>query len=438
MTEGTTEGPEDGAVRRLAASWLAWPLAGLTVALYAAIFPLFVLVNRASVSERWDADFTLSGVLAQGLFLAFPVVGALIASRRPRNPIGWICLADGLLWMLSNVFDVYTVYGLSVPGSLPFPLVAAGINNWLWIPAIGLIGTYMFLLFPDGSLPSRRWRPLAWLSGVVILFGSVSVALTPDRLFNSADLRNPFGIEGQQWIGIAGFSFLLMLPVCMLLSAVSLLLRFRHSEGEERQQVKWIAFAAGIIGVLYLIVMIVSFVSPAPSWFDAGSPLWMDILDYAVLLSFTGIPIAVGFAVLKYRLYDIDIIINRTLVYGSLTAMLVVLYFSAIVLLQRVFDVLTGAGEKSTLTVVASTLLIAALFNPLRRILQSFVDRRFYRRKYDAAKTLASFNSRLREETDLDSLRGDVLGVVRETMQPAHVSLWLRLDTVDAKEEVPG
>jgi hypothetical protein len=163
-------------------------------------------------------------------------------------------------------------------------------------------------------------------------------------------------------------------------------------------------------------------------WGGAGTPLWLGLLQQAALVSFSAVPIAVGFAVLNYRLYEIDLIINRTLVYGSLTAMLIGLYFGGIVVLQRVFVFLTG--QQSTLAVVASTLAIAALFVPLRRRVQGFVDRRFYRRKYDARKTLEAFSAKLRDETDLEALNGELVGVVRETMQPAHVSLWLRPDTV--------
>jgi hypothetical protein len=195
-----------------------------------------------------------------------------------------------------------------------------------------------------------------------------------------------------------------------------------------RQQIKWIAFAASLVALTYLIAIVALFIHPSEIWFAAGLPLWLDLTEYAALLSITSVPIAIGFAVLKYRLYDIDRIINRTLVYGSLTATLVALYFGGIVLLQRVLDVLTGTGEKSTFVVVASTLVIAALFNPLRRRVQDFVDRSFYRYKYDAAKTLEAFGSRLRDETDLEALSNDLVGVVRGTMQPEHVSLWLRPD----------
>jgi len=369
-------------------------------------------------------------------FLAFPLVDALIASKRPKNAVGWLCLAVGLLWALSGVFDYYSYYGAATPGSVPFPVVAAGISDWIWVPAVGLLGTYVLLLFPEGRLPSTRWRPLAWLSGAVILLLSLGVMLAPGPLDNLGGVRNPFGIEGADWLTVGAYAILPLLPLCMLASALSLVLRYGRSGGEERQQIKWIAFAASVVVVLYAIAMIASFVFPAESWTTAGSVWWLNLLTYAVLSSFTIVPMSVGIAVLKYRLYEIDIIINRTLVYVSLTATLVALYLDGVVLLQRVFVAFTG--QRSTLAVVASTLLIAALFNPLRRGLQSFVDRRFYRRKYDAAKTLATFNSRLREETDLDSLRYEVLGVVRETMQPEHASLWLRSHAADSKEEMPG
>jgi hypothetical protein len=193
------------------------------------------------------------------------------------------------------------------------------------------------------------------------------------------------------------------------------------------------AFAASVVVVLYAMAMIASLAFPAESWTTAGSVWWLNLLTYAVLSSFALVPIALGIAILRYRLYEIDIIINRALVYVSLTATLVALYLGGVVLLQRLFVLLTG--QRSTLAVVASTLLIAALFNPLRRGLQSFVDRRFYRRKYDARKTLEAFSARLRDETELDRLGGELVGVVRETMQPEHASLWLRGSSGDAAKE---
>ena len=368
--------------------------------------------------------------------MAFPLVGALIASKRPKNAVGWLCLAVGLMWILAGALDYYSYYGVATPGSVPFPVAMAGISDWIWVPAMGFLGIYVLLLFPDGRLPSRRWRPLAWLSGAVIFLLSAGVMLVPGPLGNLAGVPKPFGIEGAEWMTAGTYALLPLLPLCMLASALSLVLRYRRSGGEERQQIKWIAFAGSVVVMLYAIAMIASFVFPEESWTTAGSVWWLNILTYAVLSSFTLIPIAVGIAVLKYRLYEIDLLINRTLVYGSLTVTLVALYFCGIVALQRLFVVLTG--QQSTLAVVASTLAIAALFNPLRRRIQSLVDRRFYRKKYDAAKTLESFSARLRNETDLGSLSDEVLGVVRETMQPAHASLWLRSHRAGAEDDVPG
>ena len=367
--------------------------------------------------------------------MVFSLVGALIASRRPENPIGWLCLADGFLWMTTDMLDYYSVYGMAKPGSLPFALGAAAINNWLWVPSVGLLATYVFLLFPDGRLPSRRWRPLAWLSGVVIVSVSVGVMLSPGALDMPRGIRNPFGLEAAPWVSTVAYTILPLLPLCMVASAVSLVLRYRRSKGDERQQIKWIAFAASSVALVYLIAMVASFIHPSEAWTTVGSVWWLNLLTIAALLSFVTIPIAVGFAVLKYRLYDIDLIINRTLVYGSLTVTLVALYFGGIVVLQKLFVLLIG--QQSTLAVVASTLLIAALFTPLRRRIQSFIDRRFYRRKYDASKTLEAFSARLRDETDLQAVSDDLVGVVRETMQPSHVSIWLRPDAAPRDAQVP-
>jgi hypothetical protein len=414
-------------------SLLAWSLCGLSVAMFVASVPLFVLARSAHVPSSWDADLTTGGLLASGLFLVFPLVGALIASRRPENPIGWLCLADGFLWMTTNMLDYYSVYGMAKPGSLPFPLGAAAINNWLWVPSVGLLATYVFLLFPNGRLTSRRWRPLAWLSGVVIVSVSIGVMLSPGSLDTPRSIRNPFGLEAAPWMTTVAYLILPLLPLCMLASALSLVLRYRRSKGDERQQIKWIAFAAAsLVALVYLIAMVASFVHPSEAWTTVGSVWWLNLLTIAALLSFVTIPIAVGFAVLKYRLYDIDLIINRTLVYGPLTVLLAATYFGGVVGLQYVLRALPG--QESTLAVVASTLAIAALFNPLRRRIQDLVDRRFYRSKYDARRTLEAFSARLREETDLDSLNAELIMVVRKTIQPERVSLRLRPDTIAQRE----
>jgi hypothetical protein len=408
-----------------AAAWLAWTLAALSVVMFLSTVTFFVLLRaaQAEAPSNLVTSRSIIDLLISVPFLAFPLVGALIASRRPRNPIGWICLAVGLLWMLLGLFDFYSVYGLAKPGSVPFPVVFYALVQWLWLPNVGLLAIYLVLLFPDGRLPSRRWRPLAWLSGaVIVLLGVVSV-LAPGELTELEGVRNPFGLEGAPWLVDTEIVLLLLFVACILASAASLILRYRHSGGEVREQIKWIALAGSFVGLLLSIVLGVLIVAELMRGTEGPTPLWLRGLLFVMVLSFTGVPVAIGFAVLRYRLYEIDILINRALVYVSLTVTLALVYVASVVSLQATLRVLTG--QESTLAVVASTLVIAALFNPLRRRTQSFVDRRFYRRKYDAAKTLAAFNARLRDETELETLSHDVVGVVRETMQPAHVSLWL-------------
>ena len=233
------------------ATWLAWTLAAFSVAMFVASGVLHVLARPA----QFPVDLVL--FLADWtLFLAFPIVGALVASRRPENPIGWICLASGLLFMLLAVTDSYSIYGVAQQGSVPFPVVVGTIGNqWLWVPAVGLLGIYLILLFPDGRLPSRRWRPLALFSGVMIVVLSVTEGLAPGPLENQGGVRNPFGIEALPWLVTVSYIILPLLPLCILASAVSMVLRFRRSRGEERQQIKWFTFVASIAGLMYFLVI---------------------------------------------------------------------------------------------------------------------------------------------------------------------------------------
>ena len=424
-----------GGISRHTAAWLAWSLAALSLILCFAAIGLYLATLPVQPPSFWGTG-GFSAVLYVYLpFLAFPLVGALIASRRPENPIGWICLAVGIIWMIAIMSGSYARYGLLVarPGSVPFPAAIGSLGEELGPATGGLIGTFLLLLFPDGRLPSRRWRPLAWLSGAVIGLISVGGVLAPGRLQDLGRVRNPFGLEGYPWVGEATQIVLLLLPLCILASATSLVLRFLRSQGEEREQIKWLAFAALVLGLGFA-----SFVIPGIIWPDdavSANSLWENLLEDAVTLSFAGVPVAIGFAILKYRLYDIDVIINRTLVYGSLTVMLALVYFGGVATTQAIFRGLTAQREQPQLAIVISTLVIAALFNPLRRRIQAFIDRRFYRRKYDAAKTLEAFAAKLRDETDLEALSDDLVGVVRETMQPSHVSLWLRPETASKDQQ---
>jgi hypothetical protein len=414
-------------------SWLAWSLSALSVAMFVAIIALYALIRSApQVPSSISARFTPTDLLMGVPFLAFPIMGALIASRRPHNPIGWICLAVGSLFLLLGVSEYYSVYGVAEPGSVPFPIGVAWLGNWLWMPAVGLFATYLFLLFPDGRLPSSRWRYLAWFSGVLIVVLSLGFGLAPGPVASlPRGIRNPFGLEGLPWLSDAANVGFPLLALCILASVVSLVLRYRRSRDEEREQIKWIAFAASVVGLLFLTGLVISLI------YGSKPPSWTRLLDTMTALSYTGVPIAVGFAVLKYRLYDIDIIINRTLVYGSLTAMLALVYFGGVTATQAIFRTLTDQEQQPQLAIVVSTLVIAALFNPLRRRIQSFIDRRFYRKKYDVRKTLEGFSARLRDETNLGALSDELVGVVRETMQPVHVSLWLRPDPPPRGSEAP-
>jgi hypothetical protein len=295
------------------------------------------------------------------------------------------------------------------------------VSLWAWILVFGLI-EFLLLLFPNGRLPSKRWRPLAWLSAALTLIAAILISISPDAALDalgSSDnvhisIPNPLGVEGLPNLYRPVQTLVLALG---LVAAASVVIGRRKAGGIERLQVKWLLYASVIWFGGNVLKNTVFFPLGDVSW-----GLWVSYL--LVAIGGLGGPIAIGIAILRYRLYEIDIIINRTLVYGALTVTLVALYFGGIVVLQRVFVLLTG--QQSTLAVVASTLLIAALFSPMRRRIQSFIDRGFYRRKYDAARTLEVFSAKLRDETDLDALSDDLVGVVRETMQPAHVSLWLR------------
>jgi hypothetical protein len=367
------------------------------------------------IYDTW-LDNTLNAVF-------FSIVGALIASRRPENLVGWLLC----LFALSESFLLFSaqyalIALLAQSNPLPVGEAFAWLTSWI-VPIIIGLSLFYILLFPTGRLPSRRWRSLAWLIVAFVLVGVISGAFSPGPVDTLGPIRNPLGVEG--FPNVLGVVFDIMAPVLLVAAAASVFVRLRYAMGEERQQIKWFAYAAAatVIGLVLAYVI--------PTVIDTS--LWFERAGYAVLIAvIPAIPISIGIAILRYRLYDIDIIINRTLVYGSLTVMLALVYFGGVAVLQRLLAPVTG--QDSQLAIVASTLAIAALFNPLRRRIQSFIDRSFYRRKYDAAKTLEGFSMKLRDETDLNALSDDLVGVVRETMQPAHVSLWLRPDTVPKEE----
>jgi hypothetical protein len=395
------------------AAWLAWSLWAFSLALTA--LSLLLLVLNHSHPDVPVYAFWAENVLFS---VGFSTVGAVIVPRMPpENPIGWLFCAIGLLWAVLHYSGQYAIYTLqAAPGSLPAGELASWVYSWLWVLGLGL-SVFLSLLFPNGRFLSGRWRWFARLSALLTLVGAVLAAFSPGRIvLGLPAIRNPLGIEV---LPNAYVPVQVLMLVLIAVAAASLLMRWMYARGVERQQTKWFTYTTAEAASGAILKYVIS---------EPLDLVWLGWVGQAlVLIGLAGIPISMGIAITRYRLYEIDLIINRTLVYGSLTATLVALYFVGIVVLQRVFVLLTG--QQSTLAVVASTLLIAALFNPLRTRIQSFIDRSFYRRKYDAAKTLEGFSMKLRDETDLEALSGDLVRVVRETMQPAHVSLWLRTET---------
>jgi hypothetical protein len=331
------------------------------------------------------------------------------------------------VWCLGGATENYARYGLAVnPGSLPEPAAAAVINAAIWAPAIGLMGTFVILLYPDGHLPSPRWRPVAWLSGATVLALTATLCLTPGRLeFGPGEgLRNPMGWDAAESVlGVLFGVLLSLLPLCIVACASALVSRFRRSRGVERLQLKWLATAGAAVAALFLLAIFTSVALPDTVTGSAGVRSWLSVLDAASFLSFALLPAAIGVAILRHRLYDIDVVINRALVYGSLTALLGAVYPASVLLLQMLINPIT---RESDLAVVGSTLAVAGLFRPARERIQGIVDRRFYRSRYDAARTLEDFSARLRNQLDLQTLDSDLRRVVHDTVQPAHVTLWLR------------
>jgi hypothetical protein len=393
-----------------AAARLAWFLGALCLALTA--LSLLLLVLNLSYPDThfyaYCVDCTVSAI-------SFGAVGALIAALRPANPVGWLLCLGGVVLSIDHFSAQYAIYALlAQPGSLPAGEALAWIASWVAHVELGLV-VIAFLLFPTGRLPSRRWRWLAWLTIAILLVDTTLHAFTTGSIHGLGPIRNPLGIE--DFSNIHEMVLLVGIPLYIAVG-LSPFVRLLRAIGVERQQTTWFAYAAAAtIGGIILYII--------PSLID--TPLWFERAGFALNVAVApAIPIAIGIAILRYRLYEIDIIINRTLVYGVLTGTLALVYFGGVTATQAIFRALTGQEQQPQLAIVISTLVIAALFNPLRRRIQGFIDRRFYRRKYDAAKTLEAFSAKLRDETDLDALSDDLTNAVRETMQPAHVSLWLR------------
>jgi hypothetical protein len=387
---------------RRRSTWVAWSMLALFLASYGLGIPLSVA--RGHLLQ--DSTFILT-------FAAFMAVGAVIVAHRPSNAIGWIFSAIGLLTAIGVPATEYARANLGRPDAWPGAVLAAWITSWYWYPTYALVLVFTPLLFPTGRLLSARWRPVAVAAAVATVGVTALSALTPTLVDEGHyTVRNPIGLA---WVrdpeqSAVGAVLLGLLLVCMGAAGLSLVLRFRRSRGVERQQLKWFTYAGAL---LILSVLATDILLPA------GSNL--DVL--AGLISAL-VPVAAGIAILRYRLYDIDRLINRTLVYGALTALLGAVYAAVVLVLGQVFGGV--GGEPPSWVVAGATLAVAALFQPARRRVQQVVDRRFDRRRYNAAKTVEVFSARLRDEIDLDTLSAELLAVVNQTMQPTRVSLWFR------------
>lgn len=398
-TGDTTVPPPMSAVT---ARRLAWGLAALAIALPVGAIVLYLASD--------EVEFALSDLLLAPHGVAFSLVGALVASNHPRNAIGWILLGVAMSLGLGTVAEAFLEYRTPTradPGALAGAAAVYSELTWVFFVMVPL--TFLLLLFPDGHLRSRRWRPIALCAGAGILGVFVSQATSPDLLPASAGVQNPFAVDSPVVLPLQSLS-LVMMWIGIIGSVASVIVRFRNAGRVQRQQIKWLATAGAILAVTTSL--------------DIALEPYLGGGAYgATTLAVLGLPVAVGIAILRHQLYDIDLVINRALVYGALTAMLAGTYLGSVLLLQLVLSSFTAGGG---LAVAASTLAVAALFQPARRRIQARVDRRFFRSKYDAQRTLERFGARLRDEVELDALGDELRAVVTETMQPTHVTLWLR------------
>ena len=377
------------------------------------VLPLLAM-SAVLVTINWDTPTRESLSARVGgpiVALAFAICAGLVTTRQPRNPFGWLLLAAAFALATYGVAYEYAVRAVIFkPGSLPGGELVAWLYGWVWVPLLTMIAPGL-ALFPDGKLPSRRWRPLVWLSIAVLAIFLVRAATHPGPLLDEAYVQNPFALGSES--GVLDTAAFMALFVLIFANAAAPIARFRHAGGVERQQLKWLVLSGMAFAVAF----------PALVFGDSAGQAVRYSTDAAFFLALLSLPLSITLAILRYGLYDIDRIINRTLSYGLLTAGLGGTYFALVVALQTLLRPVSGGSD---LAIIVTTLVIAALILPARRRLQSAVDRRFSRRTYDAARTIDAFNARLRQQIDLDTLHRELHAVVDETMQPAGASLWLR------------
>jgi hypothetical protein len=390
-----------------------WLAAGLVV-VSAALVVLGVTAALATPDRVSGGDSAWDALSFVPTVAAFSIVGGLIALRRPGNLIGWLLAVIGLLFAIVLACSAVARWGLET-GHLRKPVAEwISVGTSVWVIALGLIGTQLPLRLPDGRLPSPRWRWFSRISIALIAITLVGMATQRGLVEGVPGTANRLGAAWAE--PLAGAIFLVIL--CFVIGIAALFRRYRHAGELDRVQLRWVALGGGVFLAVYLVTL------PLPGILGASEDsLTADLITTFSQTAFAALPIAIGYAILRHRLYDIDVVVNRTLVYGALTATLAGTYLGSVLLLQLLLGGITG---DSGLAVAGSTLAVAALFRPARAHIQAAVDRRFFRRKYDAQRTLEAFSSRLRDEVDLRALSSELGAVVRETLQPAHLSLWLR------------
>jgi hypothetical protein len=379
-------------MRARTARWVAGCIAAGSIALMAGGLALAYVDRHLVPAGLTNWDF--SDVFGQVTNMAVPVMGFVLASRRPANRIGWLALAAGLGLGLSRFSTSYGLHALvAAPGSVPAGRAVAWLANWTWVIPLAVIA-FVFLLFPTGRLRSRRWRVAGWFVGGALALTAVGALVGATRVWS-----HPFTAQAPAFVS----AILILLPAALAVSVAAVVVRFARSSGEERLQLKWFVAAALLVVATLTASVVTNSVAAA-------------VLDN---LAFLCVNAAVAIAVLKYRLYDIDRVISRTVAYAIVTGLLIGIYAGLVLLATQVL------GLRTPVAVAAATLAAAALFSPVRRRVQRVVDRRFNRARYDADKTVAAFAARLKDAVDLDAVRADLTGVVHQALEPAHVSVWI-------------
>lgn len=390
----------------MSARRIAWMPLVVLLGEFAAYAFLTTRASRAGVGlAHTDLPVATVIIVASVVMSAF---GCFLASRRPHNAIGWLFAVIPCGFWIKGMTDAITYYAhFDRHGAVPGGVVAAWMSSWDFIPAVGALGSFVLLLFPDGHLPSRRWRPAAWFAGAAIVVVVLATAFVPGPLTSFTSITNPFRAPGPiASLPNSARAIVLLLPISFLVAVASLVARVRAGTPILRQQVKWVGYA----GVLFAL----GFASTSVIGFHVGGAI-------AVFGPVCALPVASVIAILRYRLYDIDRLISRTLTYTLVTALVAGVYVLVVLVPTASF----GQGRTPSWLIAVGTIVAAAAFRPIRRRVQNAIDRRFNRARYDASGAIEAFAARLRNETDINELTTELEALVRQTMEPAHVSLWL-------------